>query len=300
MFTSKPRSSKKKIIFLSLLAVLLIVVSAVSAAMLTGIHYRTSEPKNPTLKRNPTQAISKTCSKTRFPSLCENYLLDFLGSDVASEKDLIHISLNMTLQHISKALYSSAAISSTVGMNPRIRAAYIDCLELLDDSVDALARSLTSVVPSSSSGSVKPLTASSTDDVLTWLSAALTNQDTCADGFSDVSGSVKDQMASNIKDLSELVSNCLAIFSASGAGDDFSGVPIGNKRRLMTMPEDDEFPVWLKKRERRLLSLPVTAIQADVVVSKDGNGTVKTIEEALKKIPEYGNRRFIIYIKQGR
>ncbi|KAK2444369.1 putative pectinesterase/pectinesterase inhibitor 61 [Trifolium repens] len=303
MFTSKPRSSKKKIVFLSLLAVLLIVVSAVSAAMLTGIHYRTSEPKNPTLKRNPTQAISKTCSKTRFPSLCENYLLDFLGSDVASEKDLIHISLNMTLQHISKALYSSAAISSTVGMNPRIRAAYMDCLELLDDSVDALARSLTSVVPSSSSGSVKPLTASSNDDVLTWLSAALTNQDTCADGFSDVSGSVKDQMASNIKDLSELVSNCLAIFSASGAGDDFSGVPIGNKRRLMTMPEDDnddEFPVWLKKRERRLLSLPVTAIQADVVVSKDGNGTVKTIEEALKKIPEYGNRRFIIYIKQGR
>jgi hypothetical protein len=185
-------------------------------------------------------------------------------------------------------------------MNPRIRAAYMDCLELLDDSVDALARSLTSVVPSSSSGSVKPLTASSNDDVLTWLSAALTNQDTCADGFSDVSGSVKDQMASNIKDLSELVSNCLAIFSASGAGDDFSGVPIGNKRRLMTMPEDDEFPVWLKKRERRLLSLPVTAIQADVVVSKDGNGTVKTIEEALKKIPEYGNRRFIIYIKQGR
>ncbi|MCI68768.1 putative pectinesterase/pectinesterase inhibitor 34-like, partial [Trifolium medium] len=57
-------------------------------------------------------------------------------------------------------------------MNPRIRAAYIDCLELLDDSVDALSRSLTSVVPSTSTGAVKPLTASSTDDVLTWLSAA--------------------------------------------------------------------------------------------------------------------------------
>lgn len=69
----------------------------------------------------------------------------------------------------------------------------------------------------------------------------------------------------------------------------------------MTMPEpEDDFPVWLKRRERRLLSLPVTTIQADVIVSKDGNGTVKTISEALKKIPEYGNRRFIIYIKQGR
>lgn len=300
--TTKPRSSKKKIIFLSLLAVLLIIASTISAAMLTGIHsHTTSEPKNPTLRRNPTQAISNTCSKTRFPSLCINYLLDFPDSTGASEKDLVHISLNMTLQHLSKALYTSASISSTVGINPYIRAAYTDCLELLDNSVDALARALTSAVPSSSSnGAVKPLTSSSTEDVLTWLSAALTNQDTCAEGFADTSGDVKDQMTNNLKDLSELVSNCLAIFSAGG-GDDFSGVPIGNRRRLMTMPEpEDDFPVWLKRRERRLLSLPVTTIQADVIVSKDGNGTVKTISEALKKIPEYGNRRFIIYIKQGR
>lgn len=106
-------------------------------------------------------------------------------------------------------------------------------------------------------------------------------------------------MTNNIKDLSELVSNCLAIFSNSGAGDDFAGVPIHNKRRLMTMPEND-FPIWLRKRERRLLGLPVSALQADVIVSKDGNGTVKTISEALKMIPEYGNRRFIIYIRQGR
>jgi len=131
-------------------------------------------------------------------------------------------------------------------MNPYIRAAYTDCLELLDNSVDALARALTSTVPSSSSkGAVKPLTSSSTEDVLTWLSAALTNQDTCAEGFADTSGDVKDQMTHNLKDLSELVSNCLAIFSAGG-GDDFSGVPIGNRRRLMTMPEqddDDDFPV---------------------------------------------------------
>ncbi|CAL5204052.1 unnamed protein product [Lathyrus oleraceus] len=294
-------SSKKKIIFLSLLTVLLIVASAVSAAMLTRIHYRReNQPKNPSLRSNPTQAISRTCSKTRFPSLCETSLLDYPGSTIATEKDLIHISLNMTLQHLSKALYSSASISSTVGMNPRIRAAYQDCLELLDDSIDALTRALTSVVPSSSSkGAAKPLTSSSTDDVLTWLSAALTNQDTCAEGFTDTSGNVKDQMANNIKDLSELVSNCLAIFSNSGAGDDFAGVPIHNKRRLMTMPEND-FPIWLRKRERRLLGLPVSALQADVIVSKDGNGTVKTISEALKMIPEYGNRRFIIYIRQGR
>ncbi|KAJ1382801.1 Pectinesterase, catalytic [Sesbania bispinosa] len=199
----------------------------------------------------------------------------------------------MTLQHVTKALYSSASINAA--MDPRVRAAYDDCLELLDDSVDALSRSLNSIL-SPSSPSVRPL---GSDDVLTWLSSALTNQETCTEGFADTSGTVKDQMANNLKDLSELVSNCLAIFSNAGPGDDFSGVPIQNKRRLMAMRHDN-FPRWLSKRERRLLSLPVSAMQADIIVSKDGNGTVKTIAEAIKKVPEYSNRRIIIYIRAGR
>lgn len=281
--TKTTSGRKKKLIILVLLAVVLIVASAVSAAVLTAVRSRAGGSGASTLRAKPTQAISNTCSKTRFPSLCVKSLLDFPGSTAASERDLVHISLNMTFQHLAKALYSSAAISAS--MDPRVRAAYDDCLELLDDSVDALGRSLSSFAAGSSSS-----------DVMTWLSAALTNQDTCADGFADTSGDVKDQMAGNLKDLSELVSNCLAIFA--GAGDDFSGVPIQN-RRLLAM-RDDNFPRWLNRRDRRLLSLPVSAMQADVVVSKDGNGTAKTIAEAIKKVPEYGSRRFIIYVRAGR
>ncbi|XP_057729225.1 probable pectinesterase/pectinesterase inhibitor 61 [Arachis stenosperma] len=313
---NRPRSSttaNTKIILFSLLAIVLIVASAISAVLVTVVRSRASTDdgrlKEPTLAGKPTQAISRTCSRTRFPDLCVNSLLDFPGSTAATERDLVHISFNMTLQHFSKALYISAAISSSgvyASMDPRSRAAYDDCLELLDESVDAIARSLTTVSPSGASpgGTVRPL-GSSSDDVLTWLSAALTNQETCAEGMEGASGAVKSQMANNLKDLSELVSNCLAIFSASGAGDDFSGVPIQNRRRLMAMrkeevEEKEDFPKWLSKRDRRLLSLPVSAVQADVIVSKDGNGSVKTIAEAIKKVPEYGNRRFVIYIKAGR
>ncbi|KAG5036119.1 hypothetical protein AAZX31_04G216900 [Glycine max] len=284
-----PRSSgRKNIVFLSLFAVLLIAASAVTAV---AVRSRTKNTGGDgTSLGKFTQAISRTCSKTRFKMLCMKSLLDFPGSQGASEKDLVHISFNVTLQHFSKALYSSATISYTA-MDPRVRAAYHDCLELLDDSVDALARSLNTV----SVGAV----GSANDDVLTWLSAALTNQDTCAEGFADAAGTVKDQMANNLKDLSELVSNCLAIFSGAGAGDDFAGVPIQNRRRLMAMREDN-FPTWLNGRDRRLLSLPLSQIQADIVVSKDGNGTVKTIAEAIKKVPEYSSRRIIIYIRAGR
>lgn len=64
--------------------------------------------------------------------------------------------------------------------------------------------------------------------------------------------------------------------------------------------EEEGFPRWLGRRERRLLQMPVAEIQADLVVSKDGNGTCKTITEAIKKAPEYSDRRTIIYVRAGR
>lgn len=213
----------------------------------------------------------------------------------------------MTHRHISKALFASSGLSYTVA-NPRVRAAYEDCLELMDESMDAIRSSMDSLMTTSSTlsnddGESRQFSnvAGSTEDVMTWLSAALTNQDTCLEGFEDTSGTVKDQMVGNLKDLSELVSNSLAIFSASG-DNDFTGVTIQNKRRLMGMSDiSREFPKWLQIRDRRLLSLPVSEIQADIIVSKSGgNGTVKTITEAIKKAPEHSHRRFIIYVRAGR
>lgn len=295
--SAPPRNRRNKVILLSVLAIVLLAASAASAVVLIGLRTPASGPSGSAVHRAPTQAISRTCSKTRYPDLCVNSLLDFPGSLTASERDLVHISFNMTLQRLSKALYSSSGFSY-VQMEPRVRSAFDDCLELLDDSVDALSRALLSVGVEQQSGA-----ATSTNDVLTWLSAALTNQDTCTEGLADLSGPVKDQMAAKLKDLEELMSNCLAIFSGSDTND-FSGVPIQNRRRLMESDISEEnvggLPRWLSERERELLNLPISGIQADIVVSKDGNGTFKTIAEAIKKAPEHSNRRTIIYVKAGR
>ncbi|KAK3005708.1 hypothetical protein RJ639_017296 [Escallonia herrerae] len=291
--TSKPGSiprSRLKVILAFGLTLLL--AAAVSVTLLVELRSKASDKS--AFHRKPTRAMSRACSKTRYPSLCLDSLLDFPGALTASDSDLVHISVNMTLQRFGKALYVTSEIGY-LQMDTRARSAYDDCLELLDDSVNQLARSLTSVVPSPESP------AGSTQDVLTWLSAALTNQDTCTDGLSEVNGIVKDQMLTRLKDLSELVSNCLAIYSASSGNEDFSGVPIQNRRRLMDVsPERHEFPKWLSRRERALLDMPVAAMQADIIVSKDGNGTYKTISEAIKNAPEHSDRRTIIYIRAGR
>ncbi|KAM0069262.1 putative pectinesterase [Helianthus debilis subsp. tardiflorus] len=275
-----PNSSSKTIKFLLLIAAFILVVASLVSVGLV-VRLRTTKHSGGSHPR-PTQAMSRVCGQTRYKDLCLTSLLNFPGSLSASDKDMVHISVNMTLQHVGRALYTSAEISN-LEMDTHVRSAYEDCLELLEDSVDQLTQSLQSVQGGGSS-----------EDVMTWLSAALTNQDTCAEGLSEVeNGYVKQQMDEKLKDLSELVSNCLAIYAA--AGDDFKGVPIQHRRRRLM-----SFPKWLSREERRLLQAPVAGIQADIVVSSDGSGTCKTIAEAIKKAPENSGRRIIIYVKAGR
>lgn len=285
----KPRCSKIK--FLVSFATVLLLAAAISVAVLVGVKHKAGNRID-----KPSQAMAHTCSRTLYPSLCLNSLINFPGANSASDNDLVHISVNLTLQRFDKALYVASDINN-LQMNTQTRSAYDDCLELLEESIDLLSQSLTSVFPGDSNSPT-----GSTNDVMTWLSAALTNQDTCTDGFADVTGNVKDHMSENLKDLSELVSNALAIYAAANGDDDFSGIPIQNRRRRLMHFEKyhDEFPKWMSRRDRKLMNKSVSAIQADIIVAKDGTGTVKTIAEAIKKVPEKSNKRTIIYVKAGR
>ncbi|KAK9121932.1 hypothetical protein Syun_019549 [Stephania yunnanensis] len=218
----------------------------------------------------------------------------------------------MTLQRVGNALSGVSEITN-LKMDQRLRSAYEDCLELLEDSMDQLTQSLFSIAPATDKSDSDGAAVGSTDDVVTWLSAALTNQDTCTEGFEDVNdggGGVKDQVESKLKELSELVSNCLSLYAASsdgdGGGGDFSGVPVQNRRRRRSLLEKEDyssgggFPEWMSRKDRRLVETPISAIQADIVVSKEGNGTYKTIGEAIKAAPQKSSRRIIIYVKAGR
>ncbi|XP_073131514.1 probable pectinesterase/pectinesterase inhibitor 61 [Henckelia pumila] len=284
--SATPKNKKSKVKLLFILASTLMVASAISAALAVVIRSNQNSSAAERLKiKRPSQAISRTCNTTRYPTLCVDSLIEFPD---ASDKELVHISMNVTLQRFHRAIYLASNISNLL-MDSPVRSAYEDCVELLEDSVSHLSNSLSSV--------------GSTQDVLTWLSAALTNHDTCTEGFSELTGDVKHVMFDMLKDLSGLVSNCLAIYSAAG-GDEFYGIPIQNRRRKLlnsvVIDVHKNFPQWLSRRDRKLLDSPAEGINAHIVVSKDGSGTCETIAEAIKRAPENSGRRFIIYVKAGR
>lgn len=285
--STDPARRRRRFLLLAITATLFLAASATSISLLL----RSKVRRHNQLNRTPTQAISQTCELTQYPELCISSLVNFPGALEAGKRELVHITLNMTHQRVDGALYAASSISG-VTMDRLARAAYDDCVELLDDSVDQLSQSIR--VVSGDGGA-------SDEDVITWLSAALTNHDTCADGLDGVDSYVYEEMTSQLKDLTELVSNSLAIFSASSRNQEFSAIPIQNRRKLRRrLLFSESFPDWINPEDRKLLAMPAEDIQADFVVSADGSGTHRTITDAVKAAPERSSRRIIIYVKAGR
>ncbi|KAJ3686173.1 hypothetical protein LUZ61_015337 [Rhynchospora tenuis] len=290
---AQPSSRNRRLLLnFCLLALFLFIASTISLTVVLILHHK---PTNSPKVRTPTKAISRTCGLAMYPSLCEKSLAQYPGATEATEGDLIHITLDMTMHRLTMAFYGAAMVANQgTTINGRARAAYDDCMELLDHSVDHLSKSLMVVSGNNSN---------SRDDVLTWLSAALTNQETCNEGLEEAEDpNLNVEMQTHLKDLTELVSNCLSVFAAASKNQDFAGVPIQNKRRKLLERDDEstnKFPHWVKRRDRMLLQTPASIIQADIVVSKDGNGTYKKISQAIKAVPDYNSRRTVIYIKEG-
>jgi pectinesterase len=144
------------------------------------------------------------------------------------------------------------------------------------------------------------------DDVMTVLSAAITNQQTCLDGFSyQKGGHLRRLIEPRISHISRMVSNSLAMArklqlpraNASSTSTSMESV----QRRTFTGYGQmvKGFPRWVRPGSRRLLQAPASGIKADAVVAKDGSGDYKTVSAAVAAAPTNSKSRYVIYIKAG-
>ena len=245
---------------------------------------------------------SNYCKNTPFPKACESILLlsktTYHNHDSSSSSSTTFLSTKQDLfddsvqYSISEANWAhSLAYNLSLTSSKRIRAHYetaalIDCLDLIDDTVDLLSNVVVSrnEIPKNSRN----------DDVHSWLSAAVTNQETCLESL-ETQGfdPEKAAMASAARNLSQLITNSLSLYLSSTEPSSGAG-----GRKLLS---EGEFPAWVSAGDRRLLEAPVEAIETHAVVAKDGSGTHGTIGEAIAglagSMAEGG--RTVIHIKAG-
>ncbi|CAN0902571.1 Pectinesterase inhibitor 11 [Linum grandiflorum] len=163
---------------------------------------------------NPTQSstvaatnfIKSSCRTTTYPALCVQSLLSYAPTIQRSPRQLAQAALAVSLSR-------AQSTSSFKGLRPREAAAIKDCKEEIEDTVDRLSKSIKELKMVGRGGG--PGFEWHVSNVVTWVSAALTNENTCVDGFGGkaLNGRMKDGIRGRFRNTVQVTSNALALIN---------------------------------------------------------------------------------------
>ncbi|KAI3469349.1 hypothetical protein Pfo_026012 [Paulownia fortunei] len=273
----------KKVAIIGLFATL--VVAGAVAATLILVQKKNKDHNNNNINASQ-KAIQDLCQSTYYQQTCVDSLSKATNS--SDPKTLIEAGFQMAIEEL--------------GHDPETAGAYKTCQKLLDDSIDDLQKTVNRT-DSFDTTNLKLLM----DDVKTWLTGALTYQETCLDCFEDTKGDGGAKMRELLKLTRELTINGLAL------AHEFSNLLVPNElgsggappldydylgKDVDYLAKDVIWPAGAPITRKLLHATPGT-IKPHVIVAKDGSGKYKTINEALQYVPRERNDTFVIYIKEG-
>ncbi|CAH8353974.1 unnamed protein product [Eruca vesicaria subsp. sativa] len=157
-----------------------------------------------------TEFVKSSCTFTTYPRLCVHSLSTQSSLIQTSPKLMAHAALNITLASAKTTSAMMVRLSSSSRLKPREVSAMRDCVEELGDTLEELRKSI---------GEMGQLSGSNYEvymsDIQTWVSAALTDENTCTEGFEgdDMNGKVKVLVRGRILVIAHLTSNALALIN---------------------------------------------------------------------------------------
>ncbi|CAN7099746.1 probable pectinesterase/pectinesterase inhibitor 32 [Brassica rapa] len=177
--------------------------------------------------------------------------------------------------------------------NSRMGHAILDCLDLLDSASEELSWIISaSQNPNGKDNS----TGDVASDLRTWISAALSNQDTCLDGFEGTNGIVKKVVAGGLSQVGKTIQNLLTMVHFSSKPKSMTNIA---HKTTTAHSGFSKFPTWVRPGDRKLLQIDGLSTAADAVVAADGTGNFTTISEAVLAAPDYSTKRYVIHVKRG-
>ncbi|KAM7471913.1 hypothetical protein LguiA_010096 [Lonicera macranthoides] len=286
------RNTRKRFIII-IVAALLLVAVLIGVVAGTVIHKRNSDTSSdsnniPSSQMSPASSLKAVCSQTRYPDSCIASISSLQTSNTTDPEELFKLSLHVVKNSLDK-LSSLPEDLKNKTKDQGLKSALDVCGSVIDDAIDMLNDSI-SLMDVHSGGKV--LSASKINDLKTWLSTTITNQETCLDALQELNHTVPVDVKGIMKNSTEYASNSLAIVAKiMRILADFD-IPI--HRKLLGV---SDFPDWVGTGDRRLLQ-EVNPVP-DVTVALDGSGDCRTIKEAVAKIPKKSTGRFVIYVKAG-
>ncbi|XP_057448602.1 pectinesterase 3 [Lotus japonicus] len=189
---------------ISILAILFFTL-ALAFTLATLLHHTTTTTKPPHKQQQPlnsADSIRTVCNVTRFPDSCIA-AVSSSNDHPTDPQSILTLSLRASVDELA-SVASSLGVKASSSNGQGVA----DCKDQVDDALSRLNDSLSAmaVVP----GGVT-LTDAKISDIQTWVSAAVTDQQTCLDGLEEVGSVVVEEVKNMMKKSSEYVSNSLAI-----------------------------------------------------------------------------------------
>ncbi|KAI7754994.1 hypothetical protein M8C21_024476 [Ambrosia artemisiifolia] len=160
-----------------------------------------------------TAYIRTSCSTTRYPETCFSTLSKYSRTIKHDPSRLATLAIHVALTNATRmANYVSKISLYKYSDNTTESAAIRDCSSVFADAVDEIYKSKKQM---KRLGWTRESVRFQLSNVQTWMSAALTNEETCTDGFDDVEdGDVKDEVCGRVVAVKELTSNALALVNS--------------------------------------------------------------------------------------
>ncbi|KAK8509169.1 hypothetical protein V6N13_062224 [Hibiscus sabdariffa] len=226
-------------------------------------------------------SIRDFCRSTPYPDACFDSLKLSISINISPNV------LNYLLQTLDTALSEAGKLTNLLSNGGKAnnivekqKGTMQDCKELHGITLSSLKKSVSRI---KSAGDSKQLA-----DARSYLSATLTNTNTCLEGLDSASGSFKPVLVNSLGNIYKHVSNSLSMVPKTGQK--------GHKNRRLL-----GFPSWLKPKARRVLQSGDDEYDPGeiITVAADGTGNFSTINDAINFAPNNSYDRVIIYVREG-
>ncbi|KAJ0537249.1 putative pectinesterase [Helianthus annuus] len=278
-------SKRSKLLLIAFVSVLLLVSAIVGIAVGVNKSGESSSAAHALVK--------SSCSSTFYPELCYSTITSHpqVTTKVKTQKDVIELAVKITESAVQKNYFQIKKLTTRKGLTPREIGALHDCLQMVSETLEELGE----VTKDLEEYRTKKSLRQHANDLKTLMSSAITDQETCLDGFShdDADKKVRKELEKGQVKVEKMCSNALAMIC------NMTNTDLANENKLngRNLKEEEEWPEWLSAGDRKLLQSGT--VRANVVVAADGSGNYKTVAAAVAAAPSKSSSRYVIRIKAG-
>ncbi|XP_042503800.1 pectinesterase inhibitor 10-like [Macadamia integrifolia] len=195
-FTS-PSPSSCKVLMAAIVALLVLISSTMKNCSAT------------TTKSSEINFIHSSCASILYPNLCYSSLSPYASSVGTNSTRLAIVALKLSLSATRNSSALVTMLSRRVGLMSNETANIKDCVVEVGDATDQLKQSLEEMNHLGG-----PNFEFNKNSIQTWVSAAMTDHQTCLDGLDRLNGLVEKQIKNSVTTASRLISNALAIINS--------------------------------------------------------------------------------------